>query len=233
MLEKIFRRIYDTRRRLFGKYIVQDPQPTAASAPYTYYLPPTDFLAAIAPGDVVKIVFESVPPSKKHEAERMWVIVTERDGDKLLGKLDNDPFDIPQLKSGTPVEFSIEDIIDIDWDDDALLKRGLTRKSSRQYWDRCMVDSVVVNESIPVQYIYREEPDLGGDKDKYPDSGWRIRGNVELMTDEQYENESAEYIAIGKVLNVDDSWIHLIDEPIGARFFKNPDTEEFEITTKD
>ena len=65
-------------------------------------------------------------------------------------------------------------------------------------------------------------------KRQYPDSGWRIRGDVELMTDAEYDDDDASYIALGKVLNEDDSWIHLIDEPIGSRFFKNKETGKFE-----
>ncbi len=221
----------DYWRKRFGRYVIQDPQPTAASAPYTYSLPSKKFLSAIKTGDVVKIIFEGIPISKKYGAERMWVIVTERNGDDLIGKLDNDPFDMPQLNSGDIVKFRSSDIIDIDWNDEALQERGLTRKIKRQYWDRCMVDSVVLTHGTPVGFLYRERPDLGHEDDKHPDSGWRIRGNTDFMTPEQYETESADYVALGVVLNIDDSWLHLIEEPVGSRFFKNAETSEFEIDT--
>ena len=57
-------------------------------------------------------------------------------------------------------------------------------------------DSVVVRDGVPVQYVYREEPDLTQEGDKHPDSGWRIRGDVSLMTDAQCENESADYLSL-------------------------------------
>lgn len=218
-------------RKKFGRYIIQDPQPTAAEAPYTYYLPPPDFLASVSSGDIVKIIFESVPISQKYGAERMWVIVQERKGDELVGILDNDPYDIPQLKSGKRIAFKISDIIDIDWNNDALQERGLERTPKRSYWDRCLVDSVVITDAIPIGFLYREAPDLGHVDDKHPDSGWRIRGNTDFMTPEECETESAEYVALGVVLNIDDSWLHLISEPIGSRFIKNSKTSEFEIDT--
>ena len=140
---------------------------------------------------------------------------------------------MPQLSPGDRVEFSLKHIIDIDWDDEALEKRRLNRREKRQYWDRCLVDKVVLSHKIPVQYIYRETPDMGNDDDKYPDSGWRIRGNIDLMTQEQYDNEDASYIAIGKVLNIDDSWLDLVDSPIGSRFFKNEETGKFEADTEE
>ena len=68
------------------------------------------------------------------------------------------------------------------------------------------------------------------ESDKYPDSGWRIRGNVDQMTDEQYENGTASYIALGKVLNEDDSWLHLIESSVGTTYLKNKETGVFEAT---
>ena len=233
MLNNLRESLYDWRREKFGRWIIQNPQPTAAAAPYTYYLPPPEFLAALTVGDIVKLIFEGIPISKEYGAERMWVIVTERKGNDFIGTLDNNPYDIPQLKSGESIRFNIKDIIDIDWSDETLKRRGLAMHKRRSYWERCMVDSVVVNNGIPVDFLYREDPDMGQDGDKYPDSGWRIRGDTNLMTPDQIKNESAEYIALGVVLNADDSWLHLIDEPIGSRFVKNPKTSEFEPETED
>jgi len=223
----IKRQLYDLCRKLWGKYEIQDPRPIKASAPYTFFLPSNDRLNAIEVGDSVKIVIIGIPKGVDYDGERMWVIVNSIDGDNFIGSLDNHPFDIPQLKVGNTIKFKRWHIIDYQWQS-SRKEEQFEQQPSIQRWERCLVDSCVLNRKVPVDYLYREEPDMGNDGDKYPDSGWRIRGEVELMTDEEYENDDASYIALGKVLNEDDSWIHLIDEPIGSRFYKNKETGKFE-----
>lgn len=88
------------QRRFWGRFELDDPRPVAAEARYTYFLPQPERLAAIAPDDLVKLVFRGTPPSRQWDAERMWVLVTEVGPDGLVGTLDNDPSDMPQLKAG-------------------------------------------------------------------------------------------------------------------------------------
>ena len=219
-------RIYNLRRKLWGKYEIDDPRPTKAESPYTFYLPDEDRLRAIEIEDSVKIILRSIPQGIEYDAERMWINVTDVDGEDLIGTLDNHPFDMPQLQAGDVIKFKLWNIIDYKWKNSEK-ENQFDTPPSIQKWERCLVDKCILNRNVPVDYLYKEEPDMTQEGDKYPDSGWRIRGDVDLMTDEEYDNDDATYIALGKVLNADDSWLHLIEEPIGSRFFKNKETGEF------
>lgn len=217
--------IYNLWRRYFGGYSLDDPRPIQAEAPYTYYLPSVVRLNSTQIGDHVQLLFRSEPYGLKYGVERMWVEVTSVSGEELTGSLLNQPFDMPQLKPGAQIQFKQFHMIDITSEREL----PLDEPKQKQYWDRCMVDRCVVDEGIPVYYLYREEPDLAAPDDKDPDSGWRIRGDYRNVSDEDFEARKAAYIALGKVLNADDSWIHLIDSPIGSAFMRNFETGEYEI----
>ncbi|GAA0335868.1 DUF2185 domain-containing protein [Sphingomonas oligophenolica] len=214
-------------RRWFGRYEIDDPRPIAEGAPYTYFLPGENELLALAPGDLAKIVFRSIPPGRIWQAERMWVAITSVDRDWLTGTLDNHPSDMPQLEAGDVVKFRRSDVIDIIWDE-ARMTPPPPAAQRREYWERCLVDRCVVDDGVKVDYIYREEPDMADPDDSYPDSGWRIRGDDRNATDAELDDRKAEYIALGVVLNRDDGWLHLIDAPVGARFRRNWETGLFE-----
>jgi len=213
------------RRRLWGRYELDDPRPVAASARYTYFLPDSTILDALAPGDEVKLLFRSLPPGRKWDAERMWVEVLSVGAGGLVGRLDNDPSDIPQLKAGAEIAFQRWHIID------AILKEDdrdiALSEPAREYWDRCFVDDCILYEGVAVAYVYREEPEEQGTDDKYPDSGWRIRGDWRGLSDEEVDARKFSYVAVGAVLNRDDSWVALIDAPVGARFLRDFDTNAY------
>jgi hypothetical protein len=84
----------------------------AKKHPRTFKRPSAKKLAAIAPGDFVKAAFKASKGDKA--TERMWVIVTERDGDTLRGKLDNRPaFRGSGLRLGSRVELRLRDVYDV------------------------------------------------------------------------------------------------------------------------
>lgn len=67
----IKRQLYDLRRKLWGKYEIEDPRPIKVDAPYTFFLPSQDRLNALEVGDSVKIVIRSIPSGIDYDAERM------------------------------------------------------------------------------------------------------------------------------------------------------------------
>lgn len=220
----------DRLRSWFGGYEIEDPRPIAAEAPYTFYLPSETERLAVLPGDLVKLIFRSIPVSDEWDAERMWVIVTAADGARLTGTLDNDPLDMPRLRAGDRVTFTRGHIIDIDWSGDRAVPPPKA-PARREYWDRCFVDDQILEGRLKVEYLYREEPDPPREGDTHPDSGWRFRCDTRGLTEQEYENPSFSYIAIGKVLNADDSWLHLIDAPVGSAYLRDWETGAFQPTS--
>jgi hypothetical protein len=194
---------------------LDDPRPIAAAAPYTYELPHPDRIAALGPGDGVQAVFREVAGGRHYDAERMWVSVERIENGFVVGKLDNEPYDMPSLKLGDPVRIPLTHVISCTY---AEGKRPPAIPGRRSYWERCFVDACVVEGRSHVDYFYREEPDMTQEGDKDPDSGWRIRGTDEAVAEDERLGEKPMYIALGKVLNQDDRWIHLIDSPIGSAF---------------
>src|SRR3546814_13282525 len=75
----------------------------------------------------------------------------------------------------------------------------------------------------PVEFIYREEPDMQQDGDTYPDSGWRIRGRQGSASDADMEARKSSYVALGAVLNRDDRWRRWIDAPVGTALVRDFD----------
>lgn len=206
-------------------YSIDDPRPIAAEASYTFFLPSDARLAALAPGDMVQLIFRAVPPSEEWDAERMWAIVEKIEGDTLHGLLKSEPCDIASLKMDALISFRRWQVISIIPSEDRAAEPE--EAHPRDYWDRCLVDRCLYQEGLLVHFLYRETPQPLCEEDRYPDSGWRIRADYRDVTDHELEAGEVDFIALGKVLNVDDSWLHLIDEPVGSAFIRNWETGEF------
>lgn len=194
---------------------LNDPRPIAAAAPYSFFLPLPQELAAIEPGDTVQAIFREIAGNRKYSAERMWMLVEAIDDGFVSGTLCNAPFDMPSIKAGDWLRIPLTHVITVNFQEG---KPPLDITGPRSYWDRCFVDACVVEGRCHVDYFYREQPDMTREGDKDPDSGWRIRGTHEAIAEDERLGEKPMYIALGKVLNRDDRWLHLIDSPIGSAF---------------
>lgn len=62
---------------------------------------------------IVKIIFTGEGLPQGVEAERMWVTITEINGDALKGVLDNAPAYLTGIKFGDTVSFKKQDIIQV------------------------------------------------------------------------------------------------------------------------
>ncbi|WP_435259783.1 DUF2314 domain-containing protein [Thioclava sp. FR2] len=119
-----------------ASFTLEDGRKRAAEAPYTFFLPSPAELAAIGPGDAVKLIFVHRLPVEEWESERMWVKVVKVDGDRLVGELDNIPDEKSSpLRPGDRVEFGRHNIISVQFRDPET-KPEPYGGNLRTYWDR-------------------------------------------------------------------------------------------------
>lgn len=75
--------------------------------PETFWIPSADEKAALRPGDDVRLMWSV----RRSHGERMWVRITQRNGDEFTGTLENWPV-MAYLRHGDLVRFQADHIID-------------------------------------------------------------------------------------------------------------------------
>lgn len=186
---------------------------------YTFYKPSQKIIEQLKPGNICKLIFKFNSNNPEHpSAERMWVIIDSIDGDKFTGHLDNEPFYIEDIKVGDSVTFEPKHIIDLDINDN---EPNLVEK----FLDRCFATRRIIYEKTKIGYFYREEP-MEEDKDGFKDSGWRF---LEGYESQEYldDSENSQFVSLGLILNIDDSFINLLEKPIGSAFIRDNETGQF------
>lgn len=207
-------------------YQIDDPRLIAASAPYTFFLPSPIDILALQKGDLIKATVRSIPESAEWDAERLWFTITDLSDEAFEARLESAPSDMPDFPKGRVIQIPRPAVIDLIFGDD----RPRVAEP-RTYWDRCLVDGAVLKGVRRVEFIYREDADTPSDA-TVPDSGWRIRATTSGLSALEAEQATVEYVALGAVLNKDDSWLHLIDAPVGSAFLRDFE-RDFWVEEKD
>ena len=198
---------------------LEDADPIAREAKYTFYKPSRKVIGRLKPGDSCKLIFKFESTDPKHScAERMWVIIDDVKDGQYAGFLDNDPYYITDLKAGNVIDFGPQHIIDVSIDDDE-------PNLPAAYVNRCLATRRVIYEGRSIGYLYREAP-MEGDIKGAKDTGWRI---LEGDEDQAYidEADNCQFVSVGSLLNIDDSFKDLLDEPIGSAFIRDDETGKF------
>lgn len=102
-----------------------DAQKLAKKHPDTFEAPNLETFDKLRGGDLVKF---------SNGGERMWVAVTEFDGDKIVGMLANQPAMTPDMKYGDIIEMKMRHVYSIDEGKDWSIERArkLALKGTRK-----------------------------------------------------------------------------------------------------
>lgn len=106
----------------WGKYVwhrgkIESGVERNRQSPDTFWIPDEEEKALVGPGSIVKLMWHV--PRLEMSGERMWVRVTHRRGDRLVGRLDNAPICL-FADYDDVVKFHIDDVIDISYPPDEL-----------------------------------------------------------------------------------------------------------------
>lgn len=210
---------FDLRRILslgyvMGTWRLEDAEEVSKQNKYTFYKPSRQLTEKLEVGHLVKLIFEFDSSNEEHpRAERMWVLITAIEDGVFKGVLDNHPFYLHELYAGDEITFEHKHIVDHDME---LSEPSLVDK----YYDRCLVTHKVLYEQAAINYIYREEPMQEDEELDYVDTGWRVLSGDE--TEEYLDDpDHSSFVSLGKVLSLDDSFIHLLDAAVGTTFERN------------
>ncbi len=191
-----------------------DPRPIQQENPYTFFVPSDAEKAALVPGDLVKLMFRSLSPH--NGTERMWVTFQGRDEVGAFGQLDNQPLDIPGLTAGDIIRFQDHHIVSV-WEP----KVDDISHEDRMF-ARCHVDPRILNGGARIGRIERRSAWRTWRpwrKDRWPDTGWYIYANDNTRP----RSRDMRYVAIGVVLNQDDSIRPYLSAAPGSRMIRDGD----------
>lgn len=133
--------------------------------PRTFMIPNKDEIDELEEGDLVKLIFLMDEPTEDGcSAERMWVNITEHNGDDFKGTLDNTPYFIKSIKEGDEISFKTENIACIyggesEFDEEKFALISNKALENRQINYACKSDFIDNDEDSGWQLFYGDEED--------------------------------------------------------------------------
>ncbi len=181
--------------------------------PRTFSIPRSDQRRNLQPGQLVKLIFLiDRPADGEPNAERMWVEVIEVRGSRYVGRLDNEPGYISNLKLGTVLEFGPEHVAAI---------YASSQGNELPYGKTVLVSRRIVSDHAWPQRVIRGQP-----LDE-TSSGWLI------MTENEQENGSSDpegfiVYPVDDILRQFRVLDSVLDEPVGTAWRWNVEEAEYQ-----
>ena|SRR5208337_728390 len=218
-----------------GKVTVTDacdsisPHDIIEPLPCNFLLHDSSYANALSVGDFAQVVLRSNLQNPVDVS--YWTQITRVDGEWLEAVLEPmvltpDLFGIENIAAGTSIRMKRSHVFRVRFSDPQ--KYGDLQPATEFHDRGCFVDEQVLSGKLPITYLYREVSNSTLKKGDLPDSGWRLRTEISSFSEEEMRSAAASYVPLGAVLRVDDSWIDLVDEPLGAAFRKNSEMGSFE-----
>ena len=206
---------------------IEDPRPMAEKFRYHCALPSEECLNAIRQGDSVTVKI-SLPntvqlATSSNKNVSFEVLSVTSDSFKGLMRI---PPDWPASDSDILIELPKWAVKVVEFADPAY--KHLAELPRDKYPDWCLIhtwgDRLEELRLTDAEFLYREKPKTSPENETRPDSGWRVSRYSRPMADEDVYLDRVRYVPICVALDVDDSWLYLIDKPIGSAFKRQPAT---------
>lgn len=113
-----------------------------AQNPTTFWIPSLEHRKALQPGQAVKLLFDIRVPGDddgmEPSGERMWIVVSNRIGNRYIGRLVTQPASLEDhedhyLQVGAVIPFGVEHVTDID-DPPEGYARSILATPPTRYW---------------------------------------------------------------------------------------------------
>ena len=186
---------------------LENVEEAARANPRSFFIPSLEERTNQSVGDEVRLHFLLTDPgSDLPRAERMWVLIVEREGTppRYVGTLQNQPTAIAELNVEARIVFGPEHIA-----------QTFIRKSDPRWFElaeeRAIVSEMVFQQGEAIRWMYREQPD-GSE-----DSGWRVFTGHETR---EYldDSKNARFCVIAWLLDFDPTLLPAMRGEVGCAF---------------